>query len=84
MAQGLHPRLWNQIFWSRSPDLKGHFVDTPKLHNNNRLALSRSWDWMASLGLVFLVLVMLPATSEAQHHSDSVREYIERTEELLI
>ncbi len=59
-------------------------MDTPKPHNNNRLDSSRSGIWVASLGLVFLVLAMLPATSEAQNHSDSVRQYIERTEELLI
>ncbi|MDX2474748.1 MAG: hypothetical protein QNL91_13695 [Candidatus Krumholzibacteria bacterium] len=30
------------------------------------------------------MLTLLPATAEAQNHSDSVRQYIERTEDLLV
>ncbi len=59
-------------------------METSNSHTNNMLHTSGRGALAATFALMLMALALLPSTAQAQHGADSVRLYIERTEELLI
>lgn len=83
MAQTLHLKRWIIKSETWILDLEGHPVNATKTNTYNRLIAVKCVKPLLLCLVVLASMLGTPEVAQAQHGSDSIRQYIERNEEML-